>query len=74
MIPPPLAPPTRPPFIPILSLGAPPRRAEMAVHQTRAAFKAKYGRLVDEPRIGADLAEGYWVRAGWPEAGQSCCQ
>ncbi|KAL4458233.1 hypothetical protein ABPG75_013098 [Micractinium tetrahymenae] len=35
--------------------------AEMAVHQTRAAFKAKYGRLVDEPRIGTDLAEGYWA-------------
>jgi hypothetical protein len=35
--------------------------AEMAVHQTRAHFKKAYGRLVDEPRIGADLARGYWA-------------
>ncbi|PSC69592.1 peptidase M3 [Micractinium conductrix] len=35
--------------------------AEMAVHQTRAHFLAKYGRLVDEPRIGKDLAEVYWA-------------
>ena len=30
--------------------------AEMAVHQTRAHFKRQYGALVDEPRVGADLA------------------
>ena len=35
--------------------------AEMAVHQTRAHFMQAYGRLVDEPRIGADLARVYWA-------------
>ncbi len=34
--------------------------AEMAVHQTRAHFFGKYGRIVDDPRIGADLASSYW--------------
>jgi hypothetical protein len=34
--------------------------AEMSVHQTRAHFLRKYGRLVDEPRVGQDLAEYYW--------------
>eukprot|EP01062_Namystynia_karyoxenos_P061548 TRINITY_DN538_c0_g2_i1.p1 TRINITY_DN538_c0_g2~~TRINITY_DN538_c0_g2_i1.p1 ORF type:complete len:649 (+),score=207.80 TRINITY_DN538_c0_g2_i1:75-1949(+) len=34
--------------------------AEMSVQQTRAHFLSKYGRLVDEPRIGADLTEHYW--------------
>ena len=33
----------------------------MAVHQTRAHFKRAYGRLVDEPRIGADLTRAYWA-------------
>ena len=31
----------------------------MAVHQTRQHFMRAYGRLVDEPRIGADLARVY---------------
>ena len=35
--------------------------AEMAVHCTRAHFLARYGRIVDEPRVGADLAEAYWA-------------
>ena len=34
--------------------------AEMAVHQTRAALAARFGRLVDEPRVGPALADGYW--------------
>ena len=35
--------------------------AEMAVHQTRAHFLSTYGRIVDEPRVGADLANVYWA-------------
>ncbi|KAI3435664.1 hypothetical protein D9Q98_001722 [Chlorella vulgaris] len=35
--------------------------AEMAVHQNRAAFMAKYGAVVDEPRVGRDMAEVYWA-------------
>ncbi|GAX73907.1 hypothetical protein CEUSTIGMA_g1357.t1 [Chlamydomonas eustigma] len=34
--------------------------AEMSVHHTRAYFKAKYVQLVDNPKVGADLAESYW--------------
>ncbi len=34
--------------------------ANMAVYQTRAHFKKKYGALTDEPRIGQDLADAYW--------------
>lgn len=34
--------------------------AEMAVHQTRAFFLERDGRLTDNPRIGPDLAEHYW--------------
>ena len=34
--------------------------AEMAVFQTRAHFIARDGHLVDNPRIGPDLAERYW--------------
>ncbi|MFN8177127.1 MAG: M3 family metallopeptidase [bacterium] len=34
--------------------------ATMAVAATRAHFHAKYGRLVDNPAIGRDLAEIYW--------------
>ena len=34
--------------------------AEMSVFQTRTHFLEKYGRIVDEPRIGADLTEVYW--------------
>ncbi|GLC57208.1 hypothetical protein PLESTB_001198900 [Pleodorina starrii] len=34
--------------------------AEMAVRQTRAYFKSKYGKIVDNPNIGKDLVEGYW--------------
>lgn len=34
--------------------------AEIAVHQTRAHFLARDGHLVDNPRIGPDLAESYW--------------
>ncbi|MEW5318707.1 MAG: hypothetical protein WDW38_009905 [Sanguina aurantia] len=35
--------------------------AEMSVHQTRAHFKAKYGALADNPAIGKDLTETYWL-------------
>lgn len=34
--------------------------AEMAVHQTRTFFLARDGHLVDNPRVGPDLAEHYW--------------
>jgi hypothetical protein len=34
--------------------------AQMAVYQTRDHFRAKYGALLDDPRIGHDLAETYW--------------
>ncbi|MEO7427727.1 MAG: M3 family metallopeptidase [Fibrobacteria bacterium] len=34
--------------------------AEMAVHQTRRFFLERDGALVDNPRIGRDLAEHYW--------------
>jgi hypothetical protein len=34
--------------------------AEMAVAQTRAHFRARYGHILDNPRIGADLTEQYW--------------
>jgi len=34
--------------------------AQMAVYQTRDWFLRKYGSLLDEPRIGQDLAETYW--------------
>ncbi len=34
--------------------------AEMAVHQTRAHFLAQDGHLVDNPRIGPELAKHYW--------------
>lgn len=34
--------------------------AEMAVHQTRRFFLERDGHLVDNPRIGPDLAEHYW--------------
>lgn len=34
--------------------------AEMAVFQTRAHFLARDGHLVDNPRVGPDLAEHYW--------------
>ncbi|KAJ3306553.1 hypothetical protein HDV03_004682 [Kappamyces sp. JEL0829] len=34
--------------------------AEMSVHQTRAHFLSKYGRIVDNPQVGKDLAEVYW--------------
>jgi hypothetical protein len=37
--------------------------AEMAVEQTREHFLARDGHLVDNPRIGPELAEHYW-RAG----------
>ena len=35
--------------------------AEMAVYQTRAFFLARDGHLVDNPRIGPDLAKSYWA-------------
>ena len=35
--------------------------AEMAVHQTRAFFVARDGHLVDNPRVGPDLAAHYWA-------------
>lgn len=34
--------------------------ADMAVHQTREHFLARDGHLVDNPRLGADLARVYW--------------
>ncbi|MCA9751967.1 MAG: peptidase M3 [Gemmatimonadetes bacterium] len=34
--------------------------ARMAVHQTRAHFRRKYGHLLDNPAIGRDLSEIYW--------------
>ncbi len=34
--------------------------AEMAVHQTRAFFLQRDGHLVDNPKIGPDLAKHYW--------------
>ena len=34
--------------------------AEMAVHQTRAFFLARDGHIVDNPRVGPDLARHYW--------------
>jgi hypothetical protein len=34
--------------------------AEMAVQQTRAFFMKRDGHLLDNPRIGPDLAEHYW--------------
>jgi Zn-dependent oligopeptidase len=35
--------------------------AQMAVFQTREHFQRKYGFLVDNPRIGQDLAEIFWA-------------
>ena len=35
--------------------------AEMAVHQTRAFFLARDGHLVDNPKVGPDLAKHYWA-------------
>ncbi len=34
--------------------------AEMAVQQTRAFFMKRDGHLLDNPRVGPDLAEQYW--------------
>lgn len=34
--------------------------AEMAVHQTREFFLARDGHLVDNPRIGPELAQAWW--------------
>ena len=31
--------------------------AEMSVHQTRAHFKAKHGRIADNPEVGKALTE-----------------
>lgn len=35
--------------------------AEIAVYQTRAHFLARDGHLVDNPKIGPDLAANYWA-------------
>lgn len=36
------------------------------MHQTRAYFLHKLGRIVDEPRVGQELADTYWVGGtGW---------
>jgi hypothetical protein len=35
--------------------------AEMAVRQTRAYFRRKYGYLLDNPSVGKELAESYWA-------------
>ena len=44
--------------------------AEMAVHQTRAFFLAKYGDagIVDNPNVGPELEQNYW-RAGSGDPG-----
>ncbi|HTL12026.1 MAG TPA: peptidase M3, partial [Bdellovibrionota bacterium] len=34
--------------------------AEMAVHQTRAHFLRRDGYLVDNPKVGPELAQHYW--------------
>lgn len=34
--------------------------AEIAVHQTRAFFRQRDGRLLDDARVGPDLREHYW--------------
>ncbi|MDP4199536.1 MAG: M3 family metallopeptidase [Bacteroidota bacterium] len=34
--------------------------AEMAVHQTREYFLSKYGYIVDNPKVGPELAKAYW--------------
>ena len=34
--------------------------AEMAVQQTRGHFLRKYGTIVDNEKVGVDLAEAYW--------------
>lgn len=34
--------------------------AEMSVHQTRHHFLHKYGAIVDDSRVGADLTEHFW--------------
>ncbi len=33
----------------------------MSVHQTREHFLQKYGRIVDNERVGNDLTESYWL-------------
>ncbi|MBL8804870.1 MAG: peptidase M3 [Planctomycetes bacterium] len=35
--------------------------AEMAVHQTREFFRTRDGHLVDNPRIGPELARAWWA-------------
>jgi oligoendopeptidase F len=35
--------------------------AEMSVQQTRGYFLQKYGTIVDEPRVGQELADVYWA-------------
>lgn len=35
--------------------------AEMSVHQTRDHFLRKYGAIVDNEHVGADLAKVYWA-------------
>jgi hypothetical protein len=32
----------------------------MSVYQTREHFLGKYGRIVDNPRVGAELTKAYW--------------
>ncbi|KAI8846674.1 metalloendopeptidase [Chytridium lagenaria] len=36
------------------------RLADMSVHQTRKHFLSKYGAIVDNEKVGADLREIYW--------------
>jgi oligoendopeptidase F len=38
--------------------------ARMAVEQTREHFEESYGHLLDNPRIGPDLARVYWAPGG----------
>lgn len=49
-----------------------PSPAEMGVHQTRAYFLTKFGRIVDEPRVGQELADAYWVSVLHPYARLHC--
>ena len=36
--------------------------AEMAVHQSRAHFHGKYGVIVDNPKIGPEMLESFWLQ------------
>ena len=44
----------------------------MGVHQTRAYFLNKFGRIVDDARVGQELADAYWVSALHPDLKLHC--